>query len=90
MFHRGGNNSGTETAAKCRFLHCKKSLFDLKENNAHFSGVMKAMEGGFEKITLPALIFKCLFLALLHSLAWRSVKKKQSGEQQVDGRGAED
>lgn len=41
---------------------------DLKENNAHLSGVMTAKKGGFEKISLPALILKRLYLALLHSI----------------------
>lgn len=56
---------------------------DLKENNAHLSGVMTATKGGFEKISLPALILKCLYLALLHSITWKMLRREKGrGEQQ--------
>lgn len=56
---------------------------DLKENNAHLSGVMTATEGGFVKISLPALILKCLYLALLHSITWKMLRREKGrGEQQ--------
>lgn len=58
---------------------------DLKQNNAHLSRVMKANKGGFEKISLPALIFKCLYLALLHSITWKMLRrKKEEGNNGVD------
>lgn len=49
----------------------------MKENNAHLGEVMKAMEGGFEEISLPALTFKCLYLALLHSITQKMLRSKE-------------
>lgn len=41
---------------------------EIKENNSHLVGVMKATEGGFEEISLPAYTFKYIYLALPHSI----------------------
>lgn len=52
---------------------------------------MKATKGGFEKISLPALIFKCLYLALVHSITWKMLrKKKEKGNNRADWSGVED
>lgn len=63
--------------ARNHFLTCNIEANDQneKKTNAHLGEVMKATEGGFEEISLPALTFKCLYLALLLLHHVQSVKK---------------
>lgn len=54
---------------KNHLLTCNiKRVIQKTHTYTHFGGVMKAMESGFAEINLPALIFKCLYLALLHPI----------------------